>query len=249
MTRSLALAALALLGAPALAADTKPTPLVSGGIVSADRRAVFLPSKEGGIEAVDLATGKLLWSTKGAGRLAGASDTVVVAWAADAKRPGSFRVTALDAATGRVTGTSDPIPMPDWARTQNGDGYRFCTAAQVRDGGAVVAWRAGTYYAGGAAPPPEVLAAAARDASGLAQVHFATGKVAPAAGKPKDDDFKVGPGGGATNQAGDYTFQASEELPKPGAPPVTKVTLSVLRGKTELWTREVAGNPWLPPRP
>ena len=32
-------------------------------------------------------------------------------------------------------------------------------------------------------------------------------------------------------------------------PMTTTVTLSVLKGKTELWKRELAGNPWSPPPP
>jgi hypothetical protein len=30
---------------------------------------------------------------------------------------------------------------------------------------------------------------------------------------------------------------------------VTTVTLTVLKGKIELWSRELAGNPWSPPPP
>ena len=251
MTRLLALATVALIGAPLFAADPKPTSVVGVGIVSADQKTVFLPSKEGGIEAVDLATGKVLWVTKGAGKLAGASDKVVVAWAADAKKGNAFRVTAIDTTTGKVVGTSDPISMPDWAATTNGDGYRFRAATKVDGDEAVVVWEAGTYYAGGAAPTDEILAAAKKDASGLAKVDFKTGKVAPANGKPKDDDFKVGPAGGGGNKVGTYEFQITEEIPgfRPGAPMVTKVTFTVTQDKREVWKRELAGNPWLPPRP
>jgi outer membrane protein assembly factor BamB len=245
MTRLFALAAVAALGAPALA-DGPPIAVVSGGIVSADQKTVFLPSKEGGIEAVELATGKLLWSTKGAGRLAGASDKAVVAWAADAKKLNAFRVTALDAATGKVIGTSDPIPMPEWARVQSGDGFHFRAAAKVEDGAAVVAWEAGAYYAGGARPTPEIEAAARRSEGGLANVDFATGKVTPANGKPKEDAFQP-----VATKVGEYEFRLTEQGPelKPGAVQRTKVTLTVVRDKKELWKRELAGNPWFLPRP
>lgn len=40
---------------------------------------MFLPAKDGGIEAVDLATGTLAWTNKDAATLAGASDEMVLA--------------------------------------------------------------------------------------------------------------------------------------------------------------------------
>lgn len=249
MTRLLSLAAVALIGAPLGAAD--PTPILGVGIVSADQKLVFLPAKDGGIEAVDLATGKPVWTNKDAAKLAGASDKVVVAWAGDAKKANTFRVVSVDAATGKTLGKSDPIELPDWAAAVTGDGRSFRTAAKVDGETLIVAWQAGTHYAGGAAPTEEILAAAKRDASGTARVDFTTGKVTPTKDKPKDDDFKAGPAGGFGNKVGTYEFQRSEEVPhfKPGATVVTKVTFTVLRGKKEVWKRELAGSPWQPARP
>jgi hypothetical protein len=240
--------------APLPAADDKPAagvPVAGVGVASADQKAVFVPAKDGGVEAVDLATGKVLWTNKEAGKLAGASDKLVFAWAGDEKKTNAFRVVAIDAATGKTAGKSDPIQIPNWATTAKTWGRTFRTAARADGDGALVAWHAGAFYAGGARPTPEIEAAARKSELGLAKVDFKSGKVTPANGNPKDDDFKAGPAGGGVNKLGDYEFRMEEQIPgfKAGAPRVTKVTFTVLKGGKELWKRELAGNPWNPPPP
>jgi hypothetical protein len=251
MSQFFSLTTLAFLAALLCAADPpRATPILGIGIVSADQKLVFLPAKEGGIEAVDLATGKIAWTNKDAARLAGASDELVLAWVGDPKKPNTFRVVAMDAVSGKTVGKSDPIVLSDWAVTEGAYGRSFRTAAKVDGTGAVVVWEAGVFYAGGAAPSPKVEAAARKNESGMATVDFKSGKVTPAKGTPKEDDFKAGPAGGGTNKVGPYEFQVTEEMPGfgSGAARVTKVTLVVAQDKKELWKRELAGNPWLPPR-
>jgi hypothetical protein len=244
----------ALVAAQPALADDKPAagvPVAGIGVVSADQKAVFVPAKEGGIEALELATGKQLWVNKDAKSIAGASDKLVFAWLGDEKKANAFRVVAIDAASGKTAGKSDPIQLPDWAATGKTWGKTFRTAARADGEAVIVAWNAGAFYSGGAAPTPEIEAAARKNESGLAKVDFKTGKVTPANGKPKEDDFKVGPAGGGANKLGDYEFRMEEQIPgfKPGAPMVTKVTITVLKGGKELWKRELAGNPWSPPPP
>ncbi len=249
--KRLVVIAVALFAVPLHAAEpaTTGTPVVGVGIVSADHKWVFVPAKDGGIEALDLATGKPGWTNKDASQLAGASDKVVLAWLAD--KGNAFRVVAIDAATGKTIGKSDSVKLPDWATTAKTWGRTFRTAAKADGEGAIVYWNAGAFYSGGAAPPPEVEAAARKNESGMAKIDFKTGKVVPANGKPKDTDFAFGPGAGGTNKVGDYEFQMTEEIPgfKPGAPRLTKVTLTMVKDKKELWKRELAGNPWSPPPP
>ena len=252
MTRFLAVAAL-LAPVPLYAAD-KPAagvPVAGVGVVSSDHKTVFVPAKDGGIEALDLTTGKVLWTNKDANKLAGASDALVFAWVGDEKKPNSFRVVAMDAATGKTTGKSDPIALPEWATTAKAGGHAFRTAARADEEAVVVVWQAGTSYFGGARPTPEIEAAARKNESGLTRFDLKTGKSIPTKDKPKDDDFKAGPAGAFNNKVGDYEFRVAEQLPgfKPGAAMVTKVTLTVLKGKDEVWKRELAGNPWSPPPP
>jgi hypothetical protein len=252
MKRLLAFAAV-LVAVPLHAADAPApgVPVGGVGVVSGDQKAVFLPAKDGGVEAVDLASGRVLWTNKDATKLAGASDKLVLTWVGDEKKPNAFRVVAMNAETGQTAGKSDPIALPDWAATAKTWGRTFRTAARVDGEAVVVVWQAGAFYSGGARPTPEIEAAARKNESGLIKFDLKSGKVTPANGKPKDDDFKAGPAGGANNKIGDYEFRVTEQLPgfKPNEPMVTKVTFTVLKGGKEMWKRELAGNPWSPPPP
>jgi hypothetical protein len=250
MLRLCSLAALVALAAPLPAADPQPVPVAAVGIVSADRKLVFLPGKDG-VEAVDLATGKLAWANKDAPKVAGASDQLVIGWVGDEKKPNTFRAVLIDAATGKTVAKSDPIALPEWASTGTTWGRTFRIAAKPGVDGVSVFWQAGAFYAGGARPTPEIEAAARKDERGTAKVDLKTGKVTASDAKPKDADFAAGLGGPVSNTVGEYEFQMVEEVPgfRPGAPMRTKVTFTVLKGKTELWKRELAGNPWSPPPP
>ncbi|MBA4191399.1 MAG: hypothetical protein C0467_25750 [Planctomycetaceae bacterium] len=214
-------------------------------IASPDGKLIYTRGKDG-LEAIDVATGKLIWVTKGANRLAGVSGRTVIAWAADAKKPNAFSVVAIDSTTGKMLFKSDTITMPDWASTAKEHGFSFRTAARSDGKQVVVVWQANTFYAGGARPTPEIEAAARREALGSVVIDAATGKTTVEDRKPKDSEF-----GTFNNKVGDLEFGIEEELPafKPGVPMVTKVTLSALKGDKVIWKRELAGNPWSPPRP
>jgi hypothetical protein len=238
MTRILAAVALFVAVAPLRAADFA---------VSPDNKMVFVSAKGGGIEAIDLAFGKIIWSNKTANKVAAASNKMAFGWMADEKKPNVFRVLALDAMIGRELGKSDPIEMPDWATTAKTHGRTFWVGARDDGDLAIVAWEAGAFYAGGAAPTPEILAAAKKDAAAVVWVKFDTGKVTPLKDKKKEDYFKAPKPG----DNGGYELSVDEQLPdpKPGAEKVTKVTLTVKKDGRQLWSRELAGNPWNPPPP
>ena len=252
MKRFLAVAL--VLGAAQVRAADAPAPgvpVAGVGIISGDQKTVFLPAKDGGVEAVDLMRGLVLWTNKDANKLAGGSGKLVLAWAGDEKKANVFRVVAMDAETGKTVGKSDPITLPDWASTSKTWGRSFRTAASVDGEGVVVVWNAGASYAGGARPTPEIEAAARKNESGAVKFDPKTGKVSALDRKPKDDEFKAGPGGGGTNKVGTYEFRTDEQIPnfKPGERMVTKVTFTILKGDKPVLSREIAGNPWSPPPP
>jgi len=237
-----------LLLAAMLAAD--PAPVVGSWvgndtIASPDGKLIFARGKDG-VEAIDVATGKLIWVTKGANRLAGVSGTTVIAWAADAKKPNAFSIVAMDSGTGKELFKSDAITLPDWANTAKEHGFSFRTAARSDGKQVVVVWQANTFYAGGAAPPPEVEKAARREALGSVVIDATTGKTTIEDRKPKDSEF-----GTFNNKVGALEFQIEEQIPafKPGVPMVTTVTLTAMRDGKAVWSRDLAGNPWSPPRP
>jgi hypothetical protein len=239
-----------LLLAAMLAAPDDPKPAVAtivggGAMVSPDAKFVCAPGKDG-VELIDIATGKPLWTNKDAAKVAGASDKVVLAWAADEKKPNAFRVVMIDVVTGKTLTKSEQIEMPDWATTAKVGGRSFRTGAQVEQDAVIVVWQANANYYGGARPTPQVEAAARKSAVGVVSIDMKAGKVATLDRKPKAEEF-----GAFSSNVGGYEFRVTEMLPgfKPGAAMMTKVTMTVLKDKKELWTRELAGNPWSPPPP
>ena len=131
----------AIIAAPVYAADAPAPgiPVVGVGVVSADQKTVFLPGKVG-IEAVDLASGRLLWTSKAAKKLAGVSDNRVLAWLGEAKKPNTFRVVVLNAKTGENIR----------ATTAKVGGRTFRTAATAEGDSVKVVWQAHAFYYGGA---------------------------------------------------------------------------------------------------
>lgn len=250
MVRSFAVLAL-LAPAPMLSAADAPTagvPVAGVCVVSAEAQLVFVPAKGGGIEALDLATGKPVWKNADASRLAGANAKRVFGWVSGKKR-NEFSVVAIDAASGKTLGTAGPVVLPDWAVTEKTHGRAFAASVRADGEGAVAAWTAGASYAGGARPTPEIEAAARKNDSGLAKLDFATGKATPANGKAKPDDMKYGPAAFAATSLPGYTFGIEEQLSgfTPGT--LSTVKLTVSKGEKKLWTRELAGNPFHPPPP
>jgi hypothetical protein len=225
-----------MLLAAALAADSPAAVLWVGSdeVVPPGATFVVVRAKAGGVEALDLATGKPLWTNTDADRPAGGSDKVVLAWTEEAKKPNMFRVVAVDAATGKTLAKSDPVVMPDWVTTARVWGWKFGAAARVDGDTAVVAWQASAFYAGGPRPSPEMEQAAAKAAAGLAVADLKTGKVTAKAGEPKDADFGV-----CGYKVGGLELVVREvEVTDP-----SRVTLTVSKGGRELWKRELAGNP------
>lgn len=252
MFRSFAFLA-ALAPAPLFAAEGAPktgTPVAGVAVVSPDAKLVFVPAKGGGVEALEVATGKPVWKNADAQHVVGADAKRVYGWMPGKLRMNEFNVVAVDAATGKTIGKAGPVLLPDWAVPYKTYGRTFAASVRADGDGATVAWTVGAFYAGGARPTPEIEAAARKNDSGLAKLDFSTGKSAPANGKAKPDDLKFGPGASAGAPVGGLTFGIEEQQPsefKTGA--LTKVTLSALKGDKVIWAREIAGNPFMPPLP
>lgn len=206
MSRLLAVAALFAAAAALHAADYAVTP---------DHQMVFASGKDGGVEALTLDGGRIMWSNKAVSRVAGASNKLALAWATDAQKPNAFRVVALDAKFGKVALTSDPIEMPEWATTEKGDKRTF--AVQARDDGdlIVVAWDA---------------AADGKKDAAVVWVKTDTGKVTQLKGKTKADFFKPAEKPG---EFGAYTLtvESPDKSPK----------LVAKKDGKQVWFREIAG--------
>jgi outer membrane protein assembly factor BamB len=96
-------------------------PLVPGGVADARGHWVFVGGASGGVDAVDLATGKRGWtSTEGEWPLYAALDALAVAAPVAAPKSGLgaaanvLRVRFVGLGTGRRLSESAPIVLPDW---------------------------------------------------------------------------------------------------------------------------------------
>lgn len=225
------------------------TQVVEVGFVDPSGTLIFLPAKAGGIEAVELATGKPVWTNKGAGNLVGAFDSWVVGWVP--VKNNVLRVTLCDAATGKTITTSDPIELPGWATLGaiDGDGWSFL-AVTWRAGGRVnVAWAARTWYNGGPPPPPPVEEAARHFGTGLVRIDPKTGKVTPTRWRPTDGDLQAWMRARYAPKAAGYEFELDTGPPSKTTDLVEPRRLVVSRDGQKRWHRDIAGKPIYFPRP
>ena len=173
----LALLGLALPLAATAGEPLTPTLLPGGGLGSPDGSAGYFPAEKGGIEALDLATGKALWASQEANRPLAATGERLYAQASVAGKANQVRVVALEARTGKRVLQSDPAVFPDWVSVGVVYGRTFASGAVLNRDGLLLIWEARAHYAGGAAPPPEIEEAARKEASGVLKVDLETGKV------------------------------------------------------------------------
>lgn len=177
--RPLCTIALFLLPAWSAAADDAAAPVViPGGVADAAGKVGYLTQPKGGLAAVDLEKGTVLWESKEATRPLAVVGKRLAALAADK----GLRIVLLDTeAKGKKLAESEPIKLPEWVVIGTGldhqqAGKSFTARASVAKGEVVLHWSAGSRYFGGAAPSEEILKQATKDASGQATVNVETGK-------------------------------------------------------------------------
>jgi len=124
---------LACLAGLSPAATAVAGPVLPCGVADAGGRTGFVANAHGGIDAVDLATGDLLWDADGAKRPALAEDDRLYAWAP--VKSAGLRVLAFDRAKGgRPLLESEPASFPDWVNVEEGPGRSFTTRLAAGQG-------------------------------------------------------------------------------------------------------------------
>ncbi|MDO8434754.1 MAG: hypothetical protein Q7S58_20345 [Candidatus Binatus sp.] len=147
-----------------------------GVMIDAAAGAAYLMNPGGGIDAIDLSSGKLLWSTTAAAKPIALFDDRL---AAQAETHGDARVlpiVVLDTKNGGKVVLTASIPMPDgtWASVDEGLGTSFQISARVEHERLLVSWSASQRTISGIAspgPPPE------RKDRGDASIDLKTGHV------------------------------------------------------------------------
>ena len=176
-----------------------PDPLVRsvpvpGGVADADGKIGYVVNDKGGINALDLESGKILWTHDGPARPLVAFDKKLAIQVPVKDKQNQVRIEILDtAAKGKRLRESDAVVFPDWASTGLMHGRSFASSASVQGGTLYLKWEAHASYAGGAPPTEEILKAAKKDADGVAAVSLESGKV-ELLGKdkePKVDELKL----------------------------------------------------------
>jgi outer membrane protein assembly factor BamB len=136
-----ALALVAGLLAPAAAMAYAPA-LHDGVLIDAAAGAAYVMSPKGGIEALELATGNVLWKSLDAGKPLLVQNGTLVAQAAP-DGPGKLVLVALDARRGATRERVNvPIPASLRANLADGPSQSFRTQAFAAEGSVVVTWTA-----------------------------------------------------------------------------------------------------------
>jgi hypothetical protein len=170
---------LALLTATAAAEEARPAvQFIPSGVADADGKKGFVANASGGVDALDLESGKPLWTYKDGGKPLAVVGNRVLVQARDKDKGNVLRVVFLDVAEGTKVKESDPIELPSWAVIEEGRGagHSFHSSARL-DGDLLVSWQATQFYWGGVPPSPEVLKATNKNAAGVARVNVESGKV------------------------------------------------------------------------
>ena len=252
----LGLCALFLAAASALSVpgteDARPIALPGGGVLAPNGMIAYVPNPGGGIDALDTASGKLLWQSGQASKPLLATKDRLYAQAGVKGKGNQVKVVALDAETGKEVLTSEPVVFPDWVVVGTTHGRSFASAMRADGSSLLLIWNARAWYAGGAAPPRAGQERARKSAEGVARIDTKTGKVEML----KEADIPKGlpkptPREAPTAKADGITYTLVDSPQRdPKRPFYRKRSLRATNadGKV-LWEREIAGVTVLPPLP
>jgi hypothetical protein len=121
--------------------------LLPGGVADLAGRTGFVANASGGIDAIDLVTGELLWQTAEAQRPLIASGNRL--YATTVSKDNHLRVLAFDVSRkGALLIESKPLTLPDWARPTDGPGRSFTTQCRLEKEQLLLVWEAKTWPTG-----------------------------------------------------------------------------------------------------
>jgi hypothetical protein len=147
------------------------------GVAAADRSAGFMSDTLGGILAVDLDAGAVLWQTADwSTPLIWVGDQLAAA-RLDSTNPARLSVGMLDITnSGRPSVLSNPFRLPETVSVTDVGTDDLMLDAQIHRGRLFVYWASQSRYAGGAAPPAAVLESAAHRDDGIVVINLASGR-------------------------------------------------------------------------
>ena len=142
-------------GLPCAAAiPAPPLALPGGSVADPDGKVGFVPNTAGGIDALDLASGKLLWDTKEAPRPLLATADRLFAQAPIGGKANQVRFVVLDTTRkGKRLVESQPLSFPGWVSVSVAHGRSFGSTGRLDGDALLLIWQARSWYAGGAGRP------------------------------------------------------------------------------------------------
>jgi hypothetical protein len=196
---SAALAVVALLGAarPVSAQEKASFAALPGGVADPAGKVGYVQAPAGGVDALDLATGKVQWQVAETCKPLALSGDRLICQAPEKGKANAVRILVLDTKDrGKVLKRSDAVLFPDWVSVGTTYGRSFVAHARL-DGKGTLAlhWEARAFYAGGARPTPEIERAARKHATGVARIDLSSGRVEKDEGKMEKEPEIPLPGG------------------------------------------------------
>jgi hypothetical protein len=181
---------------PVLAEPPSKPVLLPKGVADPSGHTGFVTNPSGGIDAINLTSGKLLWQVDPTQRPLIVKGNRLFSLVPEEKRAHAARVIVLDVdRQGKKILESDPVVFPAWASLHETPGCVLRLEAAIDDHDLILRWEAHARYVGGAAAPPAIREKYKKDASGVVRVNQETGGVTslpapPAAPEPLHADLK-----------------------------------------------------------
>lgn len=149
------------------------------GVAAPDKRAGYIADTSGGIQALDLAEGALIWRSQLAARpLIVRENGLAALKRAVPDRENALQVVLLDRNDqGKLLLESEPVIFPDWVAATIIMNETFSYSVRLEGDDLLLEWEAQARYRGGAPPPAYIQAQANKAASGVARIDLKTGKV------------------------------------------------------------------------
>jgi outer membrane protein assembly factor BamB len=149
---------------------------IPGGVADADGKVVYLASSSDGIEAVDAASGRVIWESKEAQRPLAIDGQRLVAQVRHGQgKANLLKIVVLDTSTGQVCSEPQTVSFPDWIAIDGGIGLTFASSATIDSDVMVLVWHANREYAGQVPLKPEEQLEMRKTESGTAQIDLKQG--------------------------------------------------------------------------
>lgn len=161
-------------------AKSKPIPFPQG-VADPDGSIGYVANGAGSIEALDLLTGKTLWSSNEASRPLLVAKNRLVAGSVAITSKNTLRISVLDTKHKGKLLYHSQVDFPSWVEVgeSNDSSFSMNLTLQKHNGdcAVVIGWQAQTQYKGGAPPPKWVQQREAKKASGVVYIDLESGKI------------------------------------------------------------------------